>query len=141
MSQEKLGVDYLRCMMVVLYFDGECHLCHGAVQFVLRHERAAQLLFSPLQGARAEQVLPEEVRAVDSLVLEENGSFYSKSGAALRLLPYLKWYWQWLNVFWLMPGSLRDAVYDYIARHRYAWWGKMDACKMPDRAERARLLP
>ena len=141
MQQEKLGVDYLGRVKAVLYFDGECHLCHGAVQFVLRHERAAQLLFSPLQGARAEQVLPEEVREVDSLVLEKEGQFYQQSTAALLLIPYLKWYWQWLKVFWLMPRPLRDAVYDYIARHRYAWWGKMDACKMPDRAERARLLP
>lgn len=128
-------------MARVLYFDGACHLCHGAVQFVLRHERTPQLLFSPLQGSRAQAVLPLALREVDSLVLEEDGWFYVKSEAALRLLPYLKWYWQWLKVFWVLPRAWRDGMYDYVARHRYAWLGKMEVCRMPDQAEQARLLP
>lgn len=28
----------------------------------------------------------------------------------------------------IIPAPLRDAVYDYVAKHRYEWFGKEDKC-------------
>lgn len=33
-----------------------------------------------------------------------------------------------LSVF---PVSLRDRGYDFIAKNRYKWYGKMDSCMVP----------
>ncbi|MBH0203854.1 MAG: thiol-disulfide oxidoreductase DCC, partial [Nitrospira sp.] len=35
---------------------------------------------------------------------------------------------------------LRDALYDYIARHRYEWMGKSDTCRVPTPADRDRFV-
>jgi hypothetical protein len=34
----------------IVFFDGECGLCHAFVKFVVRHDPAAQFLFAPLRG-------------------------------------------------------------------------------------------
>jgi predicted DCC family thiol-disulfide oxidoreductase YuxK len=35
---------------------------------------------------------------------------------------------------------LRDAGYSYFARHRYAWFGKSDQCRIPTPELRRRIL-
>jgi len=40
-----------------------------------------------------------------------------------------------------VPRLLRDALYDFVARHRFRWFGRLDACRIPTPAERARFLP
>jgi predicted DCC family thiol-disulfide oxidoreductase YuxK len=43
-------------------------------------------------------------------------------------------------VFWLMPRPLRDAVYNFIARNRYKWFGKKDRCMVPDEKVKGRFV-
>ena len=57
--------------------------------------------------------------------------FRSKSTAALRIAKRLDGLWPLLAVFLVVPRFLRDAVYDWIGRHRYRWFGKRDACWVP----------
>jgi predicted DCC family thiol-disulfide oxidoreductase YuxK len=40
-----------------------------------------------------------------------------------------------------VPRPLRDAVYDWVARRRYGWFGKLDACRVPGPGMRSRFLP
>jgi predicted DCC family thiol-disulfide oxidoreductase YuxK len=40
----------------------------------------------------------------------------------------------------VVPRPLRDWVYDIVARNRYAWFGKRDACMVPTPDLRARFL-
>jgi predicted DCC family thiol-disulfide oxidoreductase YuxK len=127
-------------MPTVLYFDGECHLCHGAVQFVLKHEKGPELCFAHVNGERAKKHFPDSLKKIDSLVLEEDGQFYSQSDAALRLTKYLRWYWQALQLLWVFPPFLRNAVYRWIARHRYSWFGKLEQCRMPRLEDKERFL-
>jgi predicted DCC family thiol-disulfide oxidoreductase YuxK len=44
-------------------------------------------------------------------------------------------------VLWIIPRLLRDIGYRFVARYRYAIFGKKDACRMPGAAERERFLP
>ena len=39
-----------------------------------------------------------------------------------------------------MPRVLRDPVYDFVARHRYRWFGRRDACLIPTPELRNRFL-
>lgn len=127
-------------MPTILYFDGFCHLCHGSVQFVLRHEKNQDLKFATIQGERAQREFPAELNSEDSLVLEENGEFFIRSAAALRLIKYLKWYCWPLNIFWVVPRFINDAVYKWVARNRYGWFGKYDSCELPDKTSQERLI-
>jgi predicted DCC family thiol-disulfide oxidoreductase YuxK len=111
---------------VVLFFDGYCNLCNGAVRFVLNNENAEDLKFASLQGQTAQKYLPSSLP--DSLVMWIDGKIYVESTAALKLIPYLKWYFQFLRIMWIFPSILRNAVYRFIAKNRIHWFGSSTYC-------------
>jgi predicted DCC family thiol-disulfide oxidoreductase YuxK len=45
-----------------------------------------------------------------------------------RALP--RWHWTW--IFQFIPRVIRDAIYDLVARNRYRWFGRRDACILPN---------
>ena len=105
-----------------IFYDAACPLCSRVVRFILKHERNDDLLFSSLQGKYAKEFLSKKgVYEIDmsTFYFYNIDNLYSKSTAALRLLPYLKWYWSFLNVFWLIPRFIRDYFYRFIAKYRY----------------------
>lgn len=136
-------------------FDGTCNLCDGAVHFILDHERGSALKFAAVQSdagtALLERSTDAELARVlrmgvkgdgdpDSVVLVRDGKVYSHSTAALQIARYLRWPWSWMIVFFIVPAFLRDGVYRFIARNRYRWFGKVDACRVPTPELRARFL-
>jgi predicted DCC family thiol-disulfide oxidoreductase YuxK len=135
----------------VVLFDGVCNLCNGSVNFVIDHERGTDLRFAALQSdaarklvaAAAGEVAARELAGGDepaSIVVVEDGKVYTRSTAALRVARHLRAPWRWLAVFVLVPRPIRDAVYRWIARRRYRWFGKADQCRVPTPELRARFL-
>lgn len=126
----------------VVLFDGVCNLCNGAVNFLIDHDPKAHLRFAALQSDAGQALLGERglTNDLDTFVLVEGTRVSERSSAALRVVRYLRWYWQPLRVFWVVPRPLRDAVYGWVARNRYRWFGKKDACRMPTPALKSRFL-
>ena len=127
----------------ILLFDGYCNLCHSSVQFVLRHEKNNDLYFTSLQSPIGVEILkyysinPNEI---DSLVLIEKNKSYIKSSAALRVSKYLKGLYPIGLGLLIIPSFIRNWGYDYIAKNRYKWFGKMDNCLIPDENLSKRFL-
>lgn len=118
----------------IVIFDGVCNLCARSVQFILRHESGPHFTFSPLQSSAGARLLAEygfPATNVESFVLISDGRVYARSTAALRIARRFKGAWRLLGILWLVPRPVRDAVYDYIARRRYAWFGKAESCMVP----------
>ena len=63
-----------------------------------------------------------------------------RSSAALRVATKLGGAWPLLAVFLVVPRPLRDLVYRWVARNRYRWFGKKDACYVPATDESWRFL-
>ena len=127
----------------IVFFDGVCNLCNGAVNFLLDHDHQGRLRFAPLQGTTFEALRSENpgLAGLDSLVLADGEGLHVRSTAALGLCRYLGWPWRWLGPLGLLvPRPLRDWVYDRVARNRYSWFGRRDACRVPTPALRARFL-
>lgn len=127
----------------VLLFDGVCNLCHASVRFVLERDRAARFRFAPLQSEIGRALLARhgfDPTALDTVVLVDADGAHVRSDGALRTLRALGAPWSWLGVLRIIPRPLRDAVYDWIARHRYRWFGKQDACPLPRPEWRERFL-
>ena len=40
----------------------------------------------------------------------------------------------------LLPRTWRDALYRFIARNRYRWFGRQESCMLPTPELRARFL-
>jgi predicted DCC family thiol-disulfide oxidoreductase YuxK len=127
----------------VLLFDGECHLCHTSVQWVLRHDRKGEFRFAPLQSNMAGYLMvgaglhPGEL---DTVVLIEGHQSWVRSAAVLTIAGRLGGWWHLMRVFWIVPAFIRDAVYRLVARNRYRWFGKADTCWMPRPEWRGRFL-
>lgn len=50
------------------------------------------------------------------------------SAAALRVVSYLPLPYSVLSSLCVVPTPIRDAVYDYVAKQRYEWFGKAEDC-------------
>lgn len=127
----------------ILLFDGGCSLCDWSVQFVLAHESRAALRFASLQsdvGRRLTSSCGIDTGALDSLVLVEGAHCYVRSDAALRVARHLDLPWRWLALGRVVPTSIRDRIYDGIARRRYRWFGTREACRLPTPDVRQRFL-
>lgn len=114
----------------IILFDGVCNLCNGSVQFVIERDKQQHFRFAALQS-KIGQEHQQKVGKVDSILLVENGKIYQKSTAALRIARHLDGFWGVFYIFIIVPPFIRNAVYDYIARNRYKWFGKQDSCWMP----------
>lgn len=127
----------------IILFDGVCNLCNASVQFVIRHDPQARFKFAALQSATAEKLLQNcsfDRSSLDSVILVEDGHVYIESDAALRIARKLGGGWSLLAGFSIVPRPIRDAVYRFIARNRYRWFGKQESCMMPTPDLRARFL-
>ena len=106
----------------IVFYDAACPLCSRVVRFILRNEKSERLRFSSLQSDYARKFFSKRgFNEVDmsTFYLMDNGHVFKRSTAALRLIPYLKWFWIWLNVLWIFPKFLRDPIYAIIAKNRY----------------------
>ena len=127
----------------IILFDGVCNLCHRSVQFVLPRDKKGVFRFASLQSPVGQALLKKYGLSdgqTDSFVLVEMGRVYTRSSAALRVVKKLKGLWPLLTVTWIVPRPLRDRVYDYVARHRYQWFGKEESCWLPTPEWKGRFL-
>jgi predicted DCC family thiol-disulfide oxidoreductase YuxK len=130
----------------VLIYDGVCGLCNWTVRVVLRLDRRGRVRFAPLQGTYAAELRQRhpELGDADSLVLVERRPdgerVLVKSDAVLRLAHRLGGVWRVAAVGRLVPRALRDWVYDGVARHRYAIFGRLALRPSPPAHVTARFL-
>ena len=129
-------------MHPIVFFDGVCGLCNGAVDFLLRIDHRGVLRFAPFQGETALAQLGEAVtQQLTTIVLVDAQGQHTQSDAVLRILVHVGGVWRLAALGRVVPRFVRDALYAWVARHRYGWFGVHETCRMPTPAERGRLLP
>lgn len=128
----------------LILFDGVCNLCNGAIQFMIKHDKQDVFRYAALQSDIGKKLVEErniDTDKVDSILLIEPGvAYYDKSDAALQIGKHLKGYRTISSILSLIPSSLRNIVYDFIARNRYTWYGKREACMIPTPELKAKFL-
>ena len=132
---------------LVLY-DGVCGLCNRLVSFLLRHDRRDQFRFAPLQSELAQTLLrrygldPNDFDTV--VVLADFGQpaerALTRSQAALWAVSRVGGIWRLFAIAKLIPLSLREGLYRFIARRRYRIFGKYDQCPLPRPEDRGKFL-
>jgi predicted DCC family thiol-disulfide oxidoreductase YuxK len=125
-----------------VFYDGSCALCHGLVRFLLARDRGA-FRFAPLDGPTFRAHSPALRRWPDSMVLlTDNGQWLVRSEAVLWTLRRLGGVWRVpAAMAGLAPKPVRDALYDWVARHRRQWFGEVASCPAVPPEQRARFLP
>lgn len=120
----------------LILFDGICNLCNSSVQFVINHDKKHLFLFAPLQGETGQRIIKNfniDTNKTDSILLYDpaSHSISYKSSAALRIAIELGFPTYLMGLFFIIPAFIRNWVYDFIAKNRYKWYGKKEACMIP----------
>ena len=127
----------------VIVFDGVCHWCNFWVDFVLRRDGRGAFKFATLQSDEARRLLSAlhlPRNDFRTFLLVERPRVYGGSTAALRIARHLPGIWPLVSLLLVIPRPIRDALYRFVARHRYRWMGKADACRTPAPGERERFV-
>ena len=128
----------------IILFDGVCNLCNGFVQFIIRHDPAGRFHFAALQSEAGQALLAAHglapVVEPESVLLLHEGRLYSHSTAVLGIARELGWPWRLAGVGKVLPRAWRDALYRFVARHRYRWFGRQESCMLPTPALKSRFL-
>jgi predicted DCC family thiol-disulfide oxidoreductase YuxK len=117
----------------LILFDGICVLCSRGCRFVSKRDQRGYFRYVPIQLAEG-RPLAEQIGIdpdhPDTFAFVAKGRAYVKSEAVLRIARELpRWGWTW--VFHFVPLLIRDVIYDFVARHRYRWFGRRDDCILP----------
>ena len=127
----------------IILFDGICNLCNASVRFILKRDQTKKFLFASLQSDAAKEILlqqPSKKNNLDTIILIDNGKIYERSTAAIKIGTKLGWMFKWVYVGYLLPVKVRDALYNWIAKNRYKWFGKRENCFIPTEKEKSKFL-
>lgn len=132
----------------IVVYDGVCGLCNRLVQFLLRQDKRDRFRFTPLQSEFASSLLKKHgINASDldtvSVVADyglPSEKAFTRSDAVLRATWELGSIWRMGEIGRMIPRSLRDWVYDRVARSRYRIFGKYETCPLPKPEHRRKFL-
>lgn len=142
MTQARKGDDF------IILYDGLCGLCNRLNHFILKRDIEGRFRFASLESEFAKELLNGHGRTtveLDTLYLvrdyaTEREELFSKSTAVLLILGELRGYELLIAIVKSLPTVLTDFVYDLIAKNRYRFFGRYEACPLPQPGERERFI-
>jgi len=128
----------------IILFDGVCNLCDSTVQYIIEKDKKDVFRFVSLQSELGQQILKHigiDTKNIDSIVLYEPGiAYHYKSSAAIEIAKELGGIFTLGTLFRIIPTSIRNILYDYVAKNRYKWYGKKNDCMIPTPELKAKFL-
>jgi predicted DCC family thiol-disulfide oxidoreductase YuxK len=129
---------------IIIIFDTDCVLCSRWIRFILQHERTDDIQFASSRKSNGKKLAKEfgiSPNALDlTYVVIDGERAHTKSNASLVILGKLNRPWSWLRILGLVPRTLRDRIYDIVARNRLQWFGEEKDCFLPSVEQRHRFL-
>jgi predicted DCC family thiol-disulfide oxidoreductase YuxK len=126
----------------VILYDGVCVFCSRWIRFIAVRDTQRRFRFTAIQsdyGQRLAQAFGINPADPDTNAVVHGAVAYFKSDAALTVLSNLPG-WRWARVLRALPNSLRDPVYNLVARNRYRIFGKYEVCFLGDASFKSRIL-
>ena len=127
----------------IILFDGVCSFCNFWVKFAFHRNKKKDLFFMSLQDPRAKQLLESfefNTTTLRSVVFLNQGKLYSQSSAAFEICRHLDGGWRLISLLLVIPTSVRDLLYNFVAQRRYQWFGKLDVCMVPSDEMKSQFL-
>lgn len=127
----------------IILFDGICNFCNSSVNFIIERDNKDRFRFAALQSETGNELMKQfglDSENLKTIILIEDGKYYTKTTAALRIVKHLKGSWRFSYVFIIVPSFIRNIAYNIIAKYRYKWFGKRDTCRIPSPEERDKFI-
>ncbi|WP_050602696.1 thiol-disulfide oxidoreductase DCC family protein [Ruegeria sp. 6PALISEP08] len=118
----------------LIVFDGECVLCSGFFNFMLRHDRSHRFQFATAQsplGQKLYQVLELPTQDFQTNLVIVDGVIYQHLDAFAAAMRQLQGLWRVLSLCRFLPKAIKDPAYRLIARNRYRLFGRSGTCLVP----------
>ena len=97
----------------IIYYDGECGLCHMAVKFILKVDSKNKFYFSPLSN------FDNNLKNIDSIILKSGDKVFYESQAIIMVFENIDNNWNYLaKVLKIFPISVLDIAYRWVSRNR-----------------------
>ena len=124
----------------IVFFDGLCNLCNSSVDYLIRRDADKKLRYGSLQGQTAARLIPQYTHDLDTFIYVRHGKILKRSSAGIQVFADLGGWRKIARVLLVIPGPIRDAVYKFVAKRRYKWYGKKETCRLPAPEERELFL-
>lgn len=140
-----MEIENIQSGKKIILFDGVCNLCNTMVNFIIERDKKDVFRFVALQSETGILILKKIglfEKKIDSIILYQPGvAYFYKATAALEIAKKLGGIYSVLgyilNVF---PDTILNFGYDFVAKNRYNWFGKKDACMIPTAELRSKFL-
>jgi predicted DCC family thiol-disulfide oxidoreductase YuxK len=124
----------------VILFDGVCKLCHAWGRFIIRFDKAQKIKLAAVQSEEGVALMDyyqlnqanTQQGQYDTMYFLTQGQIHEKSTAFFAIMATIPYPWRLLCVFKIVPRTIRDRVYDYVAYRRYTLFGKYTQCTLPN---------
>jgi len=124
----------------ILMYDGCCGLCARITHFTLKRDPEGIFRFAAIQSGFASNHIRAHGKEPNDLdtfyVLVDPGKpserLLSRAGAAMYVLSRIGRPWTWASWLNVLPNSLLNASYDFVAKNRYRLFGRSDSCLLPE---------
>ena len=126
----------------VILFDGVCVLCSAWSRFILKYDREGIFRLAAVQSQAGKTLLAHfsmPLYHYETMLYVEGGRAYTKSDAFLKIISQLPFPWRALKILRWIPKIFRNWLYDRVARHRYALFGKHATCVVPSEKDKQRF--
>ena len=126
----------------IIFYDGLCAMCNRFIRIIITLDKKEKFLLAPLQGKNGkilQKKFSKELKGIDSVIFY-NKKVFTKSSAVINILNELGSAYKLAYIFNIIPTFISDSMYDYIARNRFQWFGKLDKCPMPEKKNISRFL-
>lgn len=118
---------------ILIQFDGMCFLCSRTVKIILKADRKRKFVFQSI-GQTVKSLNPETV------IVWHNNIDYQYFDAVLKIGKELGGVFRIVKIFRILPAKCRKAIYLWVARNRFKWFGRRTSCYWPTEEEKERFV-
>ena len=118
-------------------------MCNSWVKRLIKWDKQKLFHFAPLESDTAEKLLKPLMPGYleeDTIIYYDNGKILLRSDAALSIIGQLRPAFDIINMGKLVPKSIRDRVYRWVAARRYKYGDRYTSCPLPLPEWRDRFL-
>jgi predicted DCC family thiol-disulfide oxidoreductase YuxK len=113
----------------IVFFDSDCIMCSRFALLIFKYDKHSSIYFASLNSdfyksikQSSVGIMPEETvvfyKSVDEI--------YNRSEAVFQIIRQLKFPFNLLIVFNILPKSILDSLYRFIASRRKKWFGNSE---------------
>ena len=117
-----------------ILFDSKCNLCSKTVKRVMKLDKNKLFTFISNKSEYGKNIISKNnlnsITTETIVLFTTENKFLIKSDAAISIVVKLNPLFLIFKTLYIIPKTVRDKVYDYVAKNRYKWFGENESCEI-----------